>query len=86
LLATNDFYTKTWWDANGAEYGTAGKDLNAYLDPEYVLEEIEFVEDSLVLSSGPRTGNQYYRVTSRGVGTTGASQAVLQTYYRRRYN
>jgi type IV pilus assembly protein PilX len=78
---------KTWWTANGSEYGGAGKQITtAYSDPLYVLEELEFVEDSLVLTAGPKTGNQYYRISSRGVGKTGASQAVLQTAYRRRYN
>lgn len=78
-----------WWAANSLEYGDSTQNVStAFRDPRYVIEQQEFVEDSLVtpLTYGPTPGTYYYRITSRAVGTTANSQAVLQVTYRVRYN
>lgn len=86
-ISTANRFDKNWWNTNGLDYGGSGKQLLSLNDPRYVLEELEFTPDSLVLPpTGPKTGNQYYRITSRGTGLTDLSQSILQSNYRRRYN
>jgi type IV pilus assembly protein PilX len=87
ILSLNDqILNDTWWRANSILHG--GSVQLAYENPRFVIEELEFVEDSLVTggSYGARPGIYYYRVTSRAVGATPFSQAVLQSTYRARYN
>lgn len=87
LLSLNgQILNDTWWQANSILHG--GSVQLASENPRFVIEELEFVEDSLVTGGryGATPGIYYYRVTSRAVGATTFSQSVLQSTYRVRYN
>lgn len=75
----------TWWGTNSKAYAPSIAGIAA--DPRYVVEQIAFVPDSLnIKRNGPPPGVYYYRITSRAVGKTSASQAELQITYQVRYN
>lgn len=90
---TTDFanQTRTWWTTNGIEYGTnlaADIDMSETNDdPYYVIEELEFVSDSLVIPQAATNsgGTQFYRVTAAGVGGDPNAQAVVQSTVAKRY-
>lgn len=88
-LGNTDVTNQTWWDTNSIEYGGSGKQITqADADPRYVLEESDFVDDSLNVPTtySGKPGVQYYKVTSRSVGITGVSQSMLEDTYRIRFN
>ena len=74
--------------ATALEYGTAGSiDLDGVeSDPEVVMEELEFVPDSLVKGYDPGKGRDFYRVLSSGSGQTANSESVLETTYAKRFD
>ena len=54
-------------------------------DPRYVIEELAFVRDSLVVGQDPSEGRDFYQVTARSTGASGRANTVLQSTYTRRY-
>jgi len=96
------FQTTTWWANNAWSYianetfsttqGTAssgglisGSGM-ARVDPQFVVEEIEEVPDSLsVPPTGPPPSRIYYRVTSAAEGGTNQALVVLQSTFARRF-
>jgi type IV pilus assembly protein PilX len=98
ILPTNlAFQTQTWWTAQSWLYTTDESfsitAVNAIkgggmagADPQFVVEEIEEVADSLsVPPAGPPPSRIYYRVTSAAQGGTAQAQVVLQSTFARRY-
>lgn len=91
-LLTTDFagQSRTWWTANGIEYGTnlsSNLDMTEAGEPYYVIEELDFVSDSLVIPQAATTngGTFFYRVTAQGVGGDANAVAVLQSTIAKRY-
>jgi type IV pilus assembly protein PilX len=81
-----------WWDDNGIEVESDGDrttvthemaELNA--DPRFVVESIGFVPDDLVPGFGPQEGRDFYQVTGRSTGGSGAALTVLRSTYARRF-
>lgn len=71
----------TWWTANGEEFGGTTVNLDGVaIEPRFIVEERQYVPDSLVLNA-PESGVTFYRVTARGVGSTAAAQAVVQSTF-----
>lgn len=91
------FQTPTWWTANSWQYvtnesfsTTAANAIKgsgmAAADPQFVVEEIEEVADSLsVPPTGPPPSRIYYRISSGGQGGTAQAQVVLQSTFARRF-
>ncbi len=78
----------TWWSANSHEYGAdtgAGNLTEVSSDPRYLIEEVDFVPDSLVRGIGVPTGRNFYGVTALGAGGTAAAQTVVETTFTRRF-
>ncbi len=86
---TTTFYDTTVW-GNGTEYGPNDGvvDLTGVnADPVFIIEFEQFKPDDL----NPETtlngiGPHYYRITSRGVGKSSNSIAMLQEIYAKRWN
>lgn len=74
--------------AGVVEFGDAGTvDLSQVLaDPTMVMEEMEFIPDSLVQGYDPGRGRDFYRVISAGAGQTDNSESVLETTYAKRFD
>jgi type IV pilus assembly protein PilX len=87
-----------WWDDNAWTYSsgltwtnTQQNELTgagrAHRDPQYVIEEVEEVPDSLKASpTGPSPSRIYYRITSAAEGGTDRAVVVLQSTFARRFN
>jgi Tfp pilus assembly protein PilX len=55
-------------------------------DPQFVVEELEEVPDSLgVPPTGPPPSRIYYRITSAAQGGSQQAQVVLQSTFARRF-
>ena len=91
------FQTPAWWSANAWQYATdqsfsttaanaiKGSGMAA-ADPQFLVEEIEEVADSLsVPPTGPPPSRIYYRISSGGQGGTAQAQVVLQSTFARRF-
>lgn len=52
--------------------------------PRYVIEEWQFLPDSL--ETGTTSGIWYYRVTARGLGGSANAEVLLQASLRKRFN
>lgn len=87
-----------WWNNNAWSYasnntwnsspgsGISGASM-AHQDPQFLVEEVEEVTDSLTIPpAGPPPSRIYYRITSRAEGGTATAQVVLQTTFSRRFN
>ncbi|KAA3650042.1 MAG: pilus assembly protein PilX [Proteobacteria bacterium] len=75
-------WTSADWAGHARSYS---KTLSGAVElPRYVIEELQFVPDSLEV--GTTTGIWYYRVTARGLGGTGNAEALLQASLRKRFN
>jgi type IV pilus assembly protein PilX len=90
---------RSWWDANAWSYspdnawnptageatlGAGGLELR---DPQFFIEELEEVPDSLTIPpTGPPPSRIYYRITSRAEGGTQSAQVLLQSTFARRFN
>lgn len=74
--------------ATAMEYGEAGVlDINGVsADPTMVMEEMEFVPDSLDIGIDVRKGRDFYRVFSDGNGQTNVSATLLESTYAKRFN
>jgi type IV pilus assembly protein PilX len=83
---------QTWWNTNGLEF-EADNDRSTttaevtYLqsDPRFVVESIGFVSDSLTVGHSPPQGRDFYQVTGRSTGGSGAANTVLRSTYARRF-
>ncbi len=102
LPASMAFQTTDWWDDNAWSYiadetfsttrdtassgGLISGSGMARADPQFVVEEIEEVPDSLsVPPTGPPPSRIYYRVTSAAEGGTDQALVVLQSTFARRF-
>jgi len=74
----------TWWNTNGRV--GAGDISGLYAPPRYILEELAWVRDSLVVGHTGTTGSDYYKVTARAVGGSQSAISILQTTFVKRYN
>jgi type IV pilus assembly protein PilX len=63
-------------------HGTPGGLISA---PLYVIEHTAFVPDELGTGQDPPQGRDFYQVSARSQGLTGAPKTVLQTTYARRF-
>jgi type IV pilus assembly protein PilX len=86
------FESDEWWEANAMQYDSGASDVLSGEglsrgDPEYYIEEVEEVPDSLSIPpTGPPPTRIYYRVVARGKGGSDDAQAVLHSTYVRRFN
>lgn len=56
-------------------------------DPQFYIEEVEEVPDSLSIPpAGPPPSRIYYRITSAGDGGTATARVVIQSTFSRRFN
>jgi len=73
-----------WWNTQGL---VGDGDISGlYADPRFVLEELAWVRDSLVVGHAVTTGSDYYKVTARAVGGSQSAISILQTTFIKRYN
>jgi type IV pilus assembly protein PilX len=99
ILSSNVAYQPvSWWNSQAWSYagttawsattssaigGSAGL---AGADPQFFVEEVEEVTDTLTIPpSGPPPSRMYYRITSSGQGGSAAAQVVLQSTFARRF-
>jgi type IV pilus assembly protein PilX len=86
------FQPDDWWAANALRYDASASNLISgdglsRADPEYYIEEVEEVPDSLSIPpTGPPPSRIYYRIVARGKGGSQNAQAVLHSTYVRRFN
>lgn len=84
LPGTTNTLSDSWWLGKPTYTGPV---TNASANPQYVLEEGDFVEDGFGLSKwSGKPGTQFYRITSRAVGVSPDSRALLEEMYRVRSN
>jgi type IV pilus assembly protein PilX len=88
--ADQAFEPKEWWNKHATDYAESeeisGANL-AHADPQFYVEELEEVPDSLTIPpTGPPPSRMYYRITSRAEGGTSSAQVVLQSTFARRFN
>lgn len=89
-----------WWNDNAWSYSstnawstTQGHSISeptpgmARRDPQFFIEELEEVPDSLTIPpTGPPPSRIYYRITAAGQGGTETAQVVVQSTFSRRFN
>ncbi|HBC56652.1 MAG TPA: hypothetical protein DCZ03_05750 [Gammaproteobacteria bacterium] len=68
----------SWWQSNSTELTTLSGVAEG---PRYVVEEIDFVPDSLVQGVNNPPGRYFHRVTARGWGGNDKSKAMVQSHY-----
>lgn len=73
-----------WWNTHSR--AGAGNISGLYANPRYILEELAWVRDSLVVGHTGTTGTDYYKVTARAVGGSQSAVSVMQTTFVKRYN
>lgn len=80
-LANSAYDTTGVWDGtNNKIYGSALQGLSA--NPSYIIEFEQAVIDNLDPESRAKgKGRYYYRITSRGLGTSSNSAVLLQEVY-----
>jgi type IV pilus assembly protein PilX len=84
-VSTVDWRTPSWWVSNGIEYGGGGKQISeAYEDPYFATEELALptsMSSAYYLNQGQGgiPVARYYRVHSRGTGTTSVSESIVNT-------
>lgn len=80
--------TAAWWTTNATEYGVAGTQelTEVTRDPLVVVEDLDFVPDSLKLRNGGcRPGRTFYRITADSNGASDTAEAVLESTFAQRY-
>jgi type IV pilus assembly protein PilX len=81
----------TWWNTNGIEFErnpaapAAGEIQGLQEDPEFVVESIGFVSDTLTIGQGTPQGRDFYQVSGHSIGGSGKANTVLRTTYARRF-
>lgn len=75
---------QSWWTSSAVSYtGTLSGVGSA---PLYLIEEADFVRDSLNLGTQQdESGQVYYRVTARATGGDDLARVLLQSTYAKRY-
>jgi type IV pilus assembly protein PilX len=74
------------WENDAHEYGVTGTHelTNLHKDPEYTIEEIAFIEDSLINGQEYyEDGRFFYQVTAHSSGASGLANVVLQSTFAR---
>ncbi len=73
-----------WWETtNDNFWGEKGTQVNnAY----YIIEEREFVSDSLSVGHNIPTGRDFYNLTARGKSLASSGESMLQGTFVKRYN
>lgn len=88
--ADHAFQLPAWWTTHAWDYADDDQitgDGLAISDPQFYVEELEEVTDSLTIPpTGPPPSRIYYRITSHAEGGTETAQVVLQSTYARRFN
>lgn len=88
LLVEPAAQTAAWWTANGQEYGAdASQEITEGVaaDPYFVIEELDFIPDSLRLGHGVPVGRHYYRTAAHGVSASETSRSVVESTFVRRF-
>jgi type IV pilus assembly protein PilX len=68
----------SWWLSNATALGSLH---GLAQNPHYIVEEVDFMPDSLVQGVGNPPGRYFHRVTARGWGGSDKSKAMVQSYY-----
>ncbi|MGP1667019.1 MAG: pilus assembly PilX family protein [Rhodanobacter sp.] len=84
----------SWWDERSAAWWTANAESSVGLDqvasqPQYLIEEyfVSTAGQSLSIGTGEVSQTRVlHRITSRGVGSSGTSEVMLQSTYIRPYD
>lgn len=79
---TKRWNTVDWEDGNEVRFyqGTGFEELN--FQTSYIIEFL--TQDINSLQQGvPNNGKNFYRITARSVGLSGASEVILQSVYKR---
>jgi type IV pilus assembly protein PilX len=81
-----------WWEDNGTELEADGdrttvtQDMGELAsDPQFVVESLGFVSDSLTVGHAPPEGRDFFQVTGRSTGGSGTAMNVLRSTYARRF-
>lgn len=80
-------YDNNWWNTNGFNIGNTAKNLSTLpADPRYIIEELNFVGDTLNPNDHAKGfGVFYFRDTARAHGLSSHSLTILQSTYARRF-
>jgi len=76
--------SESWWTTNSRS--GAGDITGLYANPRFILEELNYVRDSLVVGHSTVTGSYYYKVTARANGGSQSAISILQSTFVKRYN
>ncbi len=78
-----------WWEDpdNTRELGTVGLQdmLELAEDPQYAVEALGFVPDSLTMGHGVPEGRDFYQISGRSTGGSGQANLILQSTFTRRF-
>ena len=88
VLAEPAAQIASWWTTNGQEYGVdASQEITEGVDsdPYFVIEELDFIPDSLRLGHGVPVGRHYYRTAAHGVSASQTSRSVVESTFVRRF-
>jgi type IV pilus assembly protein PilX len=95
IMAGVENEPETWWKDFAIEYEEDGDDESVSQnlgelaeDPTFVVEwlgSVKGVGDSLTTGHGLPDGRDFYRVTARSSGGSGAANTVLQTTYAKKF-
>jgi|HigsolmetaAR206D_1030411.scaffolds.fasta_scaffold02699_5 Tfp pilus assembly protein PilX len=92
LLTDIEDRDQSWWDAVAIEYEVDGDrfalthDIGELArDPQFIVESLGFVPDSLTVGHGVPEGRDFFQVTGRSTGGSGMANTVLQTTFTRRF-
>ena len=83
---TRDWWAEAdaaWWADNGTAVGGLAGLAD---DPDYLVEELTFVPDSLVRGYSAPGGERFYQITARGVGMTPTARVLVQSTFVRRFD
>lgn len=79
-----------WWpnniDDDSENNGTSVEIELVNKNPRFIIEEQDFIRDSLNVGHGVSSGQYIHRVTAFGVGGRGNTYSVLQSSFLKRYN
>lgn len=91
VVETPQYQDSEWWQANGIEFERnpaapeTGEIQDLDRDPEFLVESLGFVSDSLTIGQGAPQGRDFYQVTARSTGGSGRANTVLRSTYARRF-
>ena len=90
-LNANNVSNKNWWwpnnnDTDEENNGIASNMPLVSKNPRYIIEEHNFIRDSLTLGHSVPSGQYVHRVTAYAVGGTDNTSSVLQSSFLKRYD